>query len=76
MKEQTTPTTKKLYNDRDELHAAEARGREEGIEIGEARGENKKAIEIARNLLSQNIDIDIISSTTGLSAEEIAKLKQ
>ena len=32
-------------------------------------------IEVAKNLLSKGIDIDIISSTTGLSKEKIEKLK-
>ena len=32
-------------------------------------------IEVAKNLLSEGIDIDIISSTTGLSKEKIEELK-
>ena len=49
------------------LDAAESRGREEG----------KKArdMEIARNLLSVGVGIDVISSATGLLPEEIQKLK-
>jgi len=58
---------KKLYNDRDELQAAEARG--------EAKGEHNKAIEIAKSLLSQNIDINTISIATGLPVEKINELK-
>ena len=58
-------------------------GKQEGIFIGEARGikkgieegENRKAIKIAKNLLSQKIDISTISSATGLSIAEIQKLK-
>jgi len=81
---------KKLYSDRDELQAAVNRGREEGreegIQIGEARGEAKgkaegkaegernKAFEIAKNLLSQGVDVKTISLATGLSPEEIAEL--
>lgn len=41
---------------------------------GLAKGEKNKAIEIARNLLRQNIDLQIISSATGLSIDEIEKL--
>ena len=37
--------------------------------------ENKKAIEIAKNLLLSNIPIEIISKTTQLSFEEIQKLQ-
>jgi predicted transposase/invertase (TIGR01784 family) len=58
---------KKLYNDRDELQAAEARGKsEENIRV---------KIEIAKSLLSQNIDINTISTATGLSVEKINELK-
>ncbi|MDQ7046635.1 MAG: Rpn family recombination-promoting nuclease/putative transposase [Sulfurovum sp.] len=38
-------------------------------------GENKRNIEIAKNLLNANIDIKVIVQTTGLSMEEIEKLK-
>lgn len=58
---------KKLYNDRDELQAAEARG--------EARGKAEEKIEIAKNLLSQNIDINTISKATGLPIDKINELK-
>jgi predicted transposase/invertase (TIGR01784 family) len=58
---------KKLYNDRDELQAAEARG--------EARGKNEGKIEIAKNLLAQEIDVKTISVATSLSVAEIEKLK-
>lgn len=54
---------KKLYNDRDELQAAES------------RGESRSKIEIAKSLLSQNIDITTISTATGLSVEKINELK-
>jgi len=58
---------KKLYNDRDELQATEARGKsEENIRV---------KIEIAKSLLSQNIDINTISTATGLSVEKINELK-
>jgi MoaA/NifB/PqqE/SkfB family radical SAM enzyme len=45
------------------------------LNTAEAKGESKKAIEIAKNLLSQNIDINTISVATGLNLEEILKLK-
>jgi len=40
------------------------------------KGEAKKAREVAKNLLVQGIDIDIIEKATGLSQEEIIKLKE
>ena len=61
---------KKLYNDRDELQAAISRGLEQGLE----QGQKSKTIEIARNLLSAGIDVNIISTTTGLSVLEIQDL--
>ena len=44
-------------------------------EKGEAKGEIKKSKEIALNLLAYNTPIDIIAKSTGLSIEEIKKLK-
>ena len=41
---------------------------------GVEKGEKKKAIEIAKNLLSLNVDIKIISKSSGLSVDEIEKL--
>ena len=45
-----------------------------GRKIGEQRGEFKKAVEIARNLLAKNMDIEEISQVTGLPKKEILKL--
>ena len=55
-----------------QLDKAEAKGIAKGL----TKGEINKAIEIAKNLLSQNIDIQIISSATGLSTDEIKKLQK
>ena len=49
----------------------EAKGRAEG----ETKGRNERNMEIAKNLLKQNVAIDIISNATGLSPEEIKSLK-
>jgi predicted transposase/invertase (TIGR01784 family) len=61
------------------LEQAKAEGIEEGLEKGKveglAKGKTEERITIARNLLAQNIDINIISSVTGLSVKEIEKLK-
>jgi len=51
------------------------KGIEKGIKQGKTEGETNKAIEIAKNLLLQNIPLDTISSTTGLSMPEIQKLQ-
>ena len=74
---------KQLHTDRDELIAAEvrgeargeARGKAEGLSQGKTEGKLEEKIAIARNLLAQNIDINIISKVTGLSESDIEKLK-
>ncbi|WP_322777659.1 Rpn family recombination-promoting nuclease/putative transposase, partial [Candidatus Megaera venefica] len=50
-------------------------GKAEGLVEGKAEGKAEEKIEIARNLLAQNIDITNISLATGLSIVEIEKLK-
>ena len=56
-----------------------ARGRREGRAEGRAEGreegrkENK--LEIAKNMLKENMSIDIISRVTGLSEKEVEELK-
>jgi len=56
------------------LKKYEQKGREEGIQIGEARGKAEEKIEIAKKMLSKNHSISDISDLTGLSPEEISKL--
>lgn len=48
---------------------------EAGFDKGLEAGEKKSQISIAKRMLKQNLDIDIISKCTGLSKEEIEKLK-
>ena len=43
--------------------------------IAEEKGAKQKSIEIAKNLLKNNVDIEIIINSTGLSKQEIEKLK-
>lgn len=47
----------------------------ENFVIGFRQGKAEENIEIAKNLLSQNIDINTISTVTGLSIADIQKLK-
>lgn len=46
----------------------------QGIEKGIEQGKTKEKMEIAKNLLSQKIDIKTISTATGLSLDDIQKL--
>lgn len=50
-------------------------GREEGIAIGEARSEIKSIEKIAKRMLKKNTDITFISSVTGISNDQLLKLK-
>lgn len=45
----------------------ERKGREEGIKEGEKKGKKEKAIEVAKTLLKLKIDIEKISTATGLT---------
>ena len=51
-----------------------SQGYTSGINDGISKGENKKSIEIAKNMLNKNMSIEDISDITGLSIEEINKL--
>jgi predicted transposase/invertase (TIGR01784 family) len=80
----------KSLKERDYVVSAEERGIEKGIAKGLARGlekglkrglekgiekgERQKATTIAKNLLSAGIDIEVVSSSTGLDIEELKKL--
>jgi len=73
-----TPEEREAYEDHLKWLRIEAntiKNYEQRGEIrGRAEGENKKAIEIAKKMLSKNHSISDISDLTGLSPEEISKL--
>ena len=50
-------------------------GIQEGIEQGIEQGQQKRNVEIAKNMLLKNIDIKIISEVTGLTIQKIDDLK-
>ena len=58
-----------------ELEEAQERGIECGIKRGVERGSKEKAVEIAKNLIKIGLSEDQIVESTGLSKEEIEKLK-
>ena len=51
-------------------------GREEGIKEGIKEGAKQERLEIAKNMLRKELDIQTIKDTTGLTKEEIEKLKE
>jgi predicted transposase/invertase (TIGR01784 family) len=53
----------------------ERKGKEEGLEEGLKQGELKKAFETAKNALKMGLSVSDITSLTGLTAEQIEKLK-
>ena len=59
--------TKTLYDPE-----VEKRGIEKGIE----KGEEKKAIETARIAIKKGLNDDLINELTGLSFEEIKRIRQ
>ena len=58
-----------------ELEEAQERGIERGIKRGVELGSKEKAVEIAKNLIKIGLSEDQIVESTGLSKEEIEKLK-
>ena len=49
---------------------------EDGLKRGFNNGVNHEKTEIAKNMLKENITLDVISKCTGLSLEEIEKIKE
>ena len=52
-----------------------AEGMELGMEKGMKKGMNQKALDIARNMLADGVDINLIMKYSGLTQEQIEKLK-
>lgn len=50
-------------------------GRAEGLEEGMEKGQHSKAIEVAKNLLNMELPLENIVVATGLSKEEIEKIR-
>ena len=61
----------KIVEGRNDYYSSNTIAREEGIEEGKIEGLKEGKIEIAKNMLKLNIDVKIISQSTGLSIEEI-----
>ena len=50
-------------------------GMKEGLEKGRAEGMNRRSLDIARNMLADGVDINLIMKYSGLTQEQIEKLK-
>ena len=55
-----------------QIHNAEKRGREQGLQ----QGEQKKAVEIAKSMLSDQVSPDKVSLYSGLTLEQVLKLQK
>ena len=51
-------------------------GMQQGIQTGIKQGMLEKTIQIAKNMLAHNLDIDSIANVTGLSKSKIIKMKK
>ena len=66
----------KYYRDlKNSLDTAKEEGVIEGIEKGIAKGIEKGKVEVAKNLIKNNVSIEIIMKSTGLTKEQIEQLK-
>ena len=57
------------------LKEGHKKGREEGREEGLKEGQGEERLKIAMNLIRIGASCEIISQATGLSAEEVSRLK-
>ena len=57
------------------VDTAKREGIAEGMEKGMELGMNQKALDIARNMLADGVDINLIMKYSGLTQEQIEKLK-
>ena len=51
------------------------KGMKEGLEKGRAEGMNQRSLDIARNMLADGVDINQIMKYSGLTQEQLEKLK-
>ena len=65
-------TARDTYN---QIEYAKKKGREEGLMEGREEGIEKRSREIAINMLNNGIPVQTISTCTGLSEEEVAKIQ-
>ena len=66
-------TERDTYN---QIEYARETGREEGREEGLKEGRGEERLKIAMNLIRVGASCEIISQATGLSAEEVSRLKE
>lgn len=70
---------KAIRDEKDRLKGATLRGMEKGIQEGEKagqeRGRKQRELEIAKNMLKEGLDLQLISKVTGLTIQEIQDIE-
>ncbi|MDK0553947.1 Rpn family recombination-promoting nuclease/putative transposase [Clostridium perfringens] len=74
-REQYNMREKAIYDRISALENAEAKGKREGRLEGKLEGKLESKLEVVKESLSQGLEISLISKITGLSKEEILKIK-
>jgi predicted transposase/invertase (TIGR01784 family) len=69
------PQTQELYFEREKAIHDQANIYSSGVNRGVAQGRLQEKIDIAKSLLKNNVDINVISISTGLTIDEINELK-
>ena len=67
---------KAIRDEADAIEYATKQGLKQGLEQGIEQGEERKAKEIVRKMLQKNTSIEDIMDFTGLTKEEIEKIKR
>ena len=65
--------TDNSYDIKNSVDTAKREGIAEGMEKGMELGMNQKALDIARNMLADGVDINLIMKYAGLTQEQIEK---
>ena len=72
----SSEASKMAYRDiKNSVDTAKREGIAEGMEKGMELGMNQKALDIARNMLADGVAINLIMKYSGLTQEQIEKLK-
>ena len=66
---------KYIRDEQASIEYAQDEGYRQGEENGRAKGRTEEKSKIAQNMLKENVNIELISKVTGLSIDEIEKLK-
>ena len=64
-----------MRNEKEDYGAAYECGVMDGEVRGQKRGKKEGIVKVAKSMVDENIDINIISKVTGLSIKEVSKLK-